>query len=81
MTMPRSKTLTICGHDLTLTAGRRYRASCPAYPSPDDRYPVTVVDLETGDVVGCFQDLTLPEATDFINAFNNGRISLTGRLW
>ena len=74
------KTITICGHDITLTEGRKYRASRPMYPI-DGRYPVTVVDMETGDDVYCLHDLTLAEANDFINGFNNGRISLAGRVW
>jgi hypothetical protein len=51
LTATKTTTRTICDHALALTPGRRYRASRPAAPSPNDCYPVTIVDLETGDIV------------------------------
>jgi hypothetical protein len=85
---PQVKTQTILGYELTLVAGHRYRASRPMLDGEisDDvtvKLPVTIVDYENqqGDPVAYVGDLPYDEANEFLNAFNNGKMSFDGRVW
>lgn len=88
MQIIRMKTQAVLGCELTLVAGRRYLATRPMLDEDisDDvavKLPVTIMDYENqwGDPVAYVGNLPYDEANDFLNAFNNGKISFDGRVW
>jgi hypothetical protein len=82
----------IAGHEIALEAGVRYRASCPmvstlartTYPvsirciTPGAGQPAWVLSTEPEVVI---DGLSYDEATELVNAFNNGVTSFEGRVW
>ena len=83
------KTQTILGYELTLVAGHRYVASRPMLEGEIDddvsavKLPVTIVDYENqqGDPVAFVDNMPYDKANEFLNAFNNGKLSFDGRIW
>jgi hypothetical protein len=76
-----TRTKTIAGHKLTLTAGVQYLASRPFAARGRTVYPVTIepVGAEAAGVV--IDGLTYDEANRLLGAFNNGPMSFDGRVW
>lgn len=69
-------TQTIAGFDITLQAGRRYRAEGDWRGGQ-----VQIRDKATDEIAHTF-DAGSPEArNEFVNAFNNGPTSFEGRVW
>jgi len=83
------KTQSILGYNLTLVSGHRYLATRPMLAGDIDdndvsvKLPVTIVDYKNqqGDPVVHVDDMPYDKANDFLNAFNNGKISFDGRVW
>jgi hypothetical protein len=85
-TTATTKTRTIAGHRLTLTAGIRYRAERPFAARGRTSYPVTIRNISAppmGVVAEWLmtEPLTYDDANRLVNAFNNGVTSFDGRLW
>ena len=80
----RTKTLLIADYTVTLTAGRRYRASRPMRTALSQSVDVTIQDITDGadapDVL-VSSDLSYEQADAFIREFNNSRTHIDGRLW
>ena len=87
----KMKTKVIVGHEITLEAGTRYRASRPFNEIGRTEYQVSIrritdaggqpsTILHTAPVV-VIDDLSYEEASKLVNAFNNGISSFEGRMW
>ena len=74
------KTQIIAGYEITLESGVWYRASREFAQRGETIYPVTITDRD-GNIVWTVDDLTYEQANEFLNEFNNGKISFTGRVW
>ncbi|MHC4617962.1 MAG: hypothetical protein ACYTEQ_09435 [Planctomycetota bacterium] len=76
-------TRTIATHKITLTPGKRYRASRRIADPMTKVFYVTIVELDQDrqPVAAVIAGLTLPQANALINEFNNGPTSFTGRVW
>lgn len=74
-------TRTISTHRITLTLGKRYRASRPMVKRGMSSYQVTITDLGNSEIPMIIPGLTLGQANELINEFNNGPTSFTGRVW
>lgn len=82
------KTQTIAGHKITLEEGVRYFASrpfCKRGPIDQQRFTVSIAPLRGAsyfaEPVVKIVDLTYDQANEFLSEFNNGAISLSGRVW
>lgn len=80
------KTQTIAGHSITLEEGRRYLASRPFLSKSCKEYPVSITGTgEDGFFEGkptlVIPQLSIDAANELLNAFNNEKMSLTGRVW
>lgn len=84
MTTRTTKARTIAGREITLEAGREYRAGRPMAARGQVLFNVSVTDI-TGDagdgVVLVIPALSYDEANAFLAAFNNGETSFAGRTW
>lgn len=74
------KTQTIAGHEITLESGTWYRASREFAQRGKTIYPVKITDRDS-KIVWTIDGLTYEQANEFLNEFNNGKISFTGRVW
>ena len=80
------KTQTVAGHEITLKAGKQYRAS---RPMADNRrrtvYPVSITEIGTGKKSAraalVIDGLNYDQANMLLHEFNNGVISFVGRVW
>jgi hypothetical protein len=83
----KKSTKTIAGRQVTLTAGRIYRASRPMASSDRRRnseFPITIqiIDYKEGGIRSAkIRGLNYDQANDFLDAFNNGPTSFDGRTW
>lgn len=82
------KTRTIAGHEITLTVGGRHRATRPMASTGAMVFPVAIRERTLDDERGWAWEsrcviggLSLGQANDLINAFNNGETSFDGRVW
>ena len=77
------KTKIIEGYTITLEEGKNYLATRPM-ASGKLVFPVKIYEIGKNvneRVVHEIPHLTYDEANEFINAFNNGKISFAGRDW
>ncbi len=85
------KTQTIAGHEITLEEGRRYFASRrwiddKHIHNDNTEYPVSIKaqsgagHFETKPTL-VIRKLNFDAANELLTAFNNEKVSLTGRVW
>ena len=75
------KTRRIAGHKIELQKGVRYWAGRPMISKDREVFPVTIHQFDPDTKVLQITDLTYDQANEFLNEFNNGEISLAGRVW
>lgn len=76
------KTKIIAGHTVALEEGKNYRATRPIASKGRLYFPVTIRKMDEDEtIVHQILHLTYDEANEFINAFNNGKMSFDGRDW
>jgi hypothetical protein len=81
-----TRTRRIAGHDLTLTPGRTYLASRPAFYRGKTRFDVSITDITDGYSIYARPEVTLAgltydQANRVLRLFNNGPTSFSGRTW
>lgn len=79
-------TRTIDGHEITLTAGRRYLASRPMASKGVEWFDVTIRDITDGrdfdrHAAAIIGPLDYEAANRLLAAFNDGEMSFDGRVW
>ena len=66
----------------TLEPGTRYIASRPIDDGKRTEFPVYIrKSVDSPIPVVTFEGMSLASANDLLTSFNNGRSSLTGRVW
>ena len=75
------KKTTIAGIELELVEGKRYRAARSMARQMGQLFWVEVVELPNQDRMFFRNGLTYEEANAFVNEFNNGESSFSGRIW